>query len=55
MEATDLEQAQVFYNQGMEHLKGKDLKSVAECFEKALTNNSQIGDRSQSQFCRSLQ
>ncbi|BAY41219.1 TPR repeat-containing protein (plasmid) [Nostoc sp. NIES-2111] len=44
MEATELEQAQAFFNQGMEHLKAKDLKSVAECFEKALTLNPNFAE-----------
>ncbi|MEJ1932849.1 tetratricopeptide repeat protein, partial [Nostoc sp. NIES-2111] len=44
MEATELEQAQAFFNQGMEHIKAKDLKSVAECFEKALTLNPNFAD-----------
>ncbi|BAY42093.1 TPR repeat-containing protein (plasmid) [Nostoc sp. NIES-2111] len=44
MEATELEQAQAFFNQGMEHLKVKDLKSVAECFEKALTLNPNFAE-----------
>jgi tetratricopeptide (TPR) repeat protein len=44
MELTDLEQAQAFYNQGMEHLKAKDLKAVADCFEKALTLNPNFAE-----------
>ncbi|HEY9800730.1 MAG TPA: tetratricopeptide repeat protein [Leptolyngbyaceae cyanobacterium] len=44
MSATDLEQAQAFFNQGMEHLKAKDLKAVAECFEKALTLNPNFAE-----------
>ncbi|MBD2504574.1 tetratricopeptide repeat protein [Anabaena azotica] len=44
MEATNLEQAQAFFNQGIEHLKSKDLKSVAECFEKALTLNPNFAE-----------
>lgn len=44
METTHLEQAQVFYNQGMEHLKAKNLAAVAECFEKALTLNPNFAE-----------
>ncbi|BAZ71009.1 TPR repeat-containing protein (plasmid) [Fischerella sp. NIES-4106] len=44
MDTANLEQAQVYYNQGLEHLKSGNLDGVIECFEQALKFNPNFAE-----------